>query len=142
MTAGRQLRDRPPARGRRDSRPLTAGRLKSRRQFLKVAAARCKWVTPGLVLQARAVTKDEMDITADLRVGFTVTRKVGGAVTRNRVRRRLKAAAHQVMPEWGRSGIDYVLIGRKGTISRPFELLLEDLETALRRIKIGRKAER
>lgn len=94
------------------------------------------------MLQARAVTKDEMDITADLRVGFTVTRKVGGAVTRNRVRRRLKAAAHQVMPEWGRSGIDYVLIGRKGTISRPFELLLEDLETALRRIKIGRKAER
>src|SRR5690606_19567305 len=112
----------------------TVGRLKTRPQFLKVAAAKRKWVTPGLVLQAarRPQGEDRAEIVAfvapaqrpsadeaEVRVGFTVTRKVGNAVERNRAKRRLRAAAAEVLPRLGRAGTDYVVIGRIGTLSRP-----------------------
>ena len=117
----------------------TVGRLKTRPQFLKVAAARRKWVTPGLVLQAarrprgndRAATSAE---EPEVRVGFTVTKKVGNAVVRNRVKRRLRAAAAEVFPREGRAGTDYVVIGRLGTLERPYEALLADLEQAIARL--------
>ena len=79
-------------------------RLKRRREFLHVARAGRKWAAPGLVLQVlnrHAVTNanagDQVDMD-NIRVGFTVTRKVGGAVVRNRARRRLRAAVETVMP--------------------------------------------
>ena len=129
----------------------TVGRLKTRPEFLKVAAARSKWVAPGLILQARrreirdAATPEtaERDRTGDrdkVRVGFTVSRKVGGAVERNRARRRLRAAANQVLPEHGLPGHDYVLIGRGGTLSRRYADLVADLRTALD--KVGAAANR
>lgn len=88
-------------------------------------------MTPGLVLQARRAEADEIRGNSDLRIGFTVSRKVGGAVTRNRAKRRLRAAAYQVLPYRGRRGHDYVLIGRKATPTRPFDRLLGDLEAAV-----------
>jgi len=123
----------------------TVGRLKTRPQFLKVAAARRKWVTPGLVLQA-ARRQHGADRAAPeslppagepeaVRVGFTVTRKVGNAVTRNRAKRRLRAAAAEVFPRCGRSGTDYVVIGRLGTLTRPFDALLSDLEQAIEKLE-------
>jgi ribonuclease P protein component len=69
-----------------------------------------------------------------MRVGFTASRKVGNAVVRNRAKRRLRAAAAQVLPEQGRPGSDYVLIARAGTTDRPFSELIADLERALRRL--------
>jgi len=69
------------------------GALKRRPEFLRVAAGRVKWVTPGLVLQARC----RGDAEEEIRVGFTVSRKVGNAVRRNRARRRLRAAAGEVL---------------------------------------------
>lgn len=110
---------------------MTIGHLKSRPQFLKVAAAGQKWVTPGLVLQARRAGPEEIRENHDLRVGFTVSKKVGGAVVRNRAKRRLRAAAYQVLPCRGGRGHDYVLIGRKATPTRPFDRLLGDLEAAV-----------
>ncbi len=74
-----------------------------------------------------------------IRVGFTASRKVGNAVARNRVRRRLREVARLVLPEVAAEGRDYVLIGRPATISRPFPALLEDLRTALRRLSAARK---
>ena len=68
------------------------GRLTQRSEFLRVAAARRKWAAPGLVLQACERT-DDATASGPPRVGFTATRKVGGAVVRNRARRRLRAAA-------------------------------------------------
>jgi ribonuclease P protein component len=66
-----------------------------------------------------------------IRVGFTASRKIGNAVARNRARRRLKAAAQQVLPLYGLPGNDYVLVARRETLTRPFGELLGDLETAL-----------
>lgn len=72
-----------------------------------------------------------------MRVGFTASRKVGGAVVRNRAKRRLRAAAAHILPDAGRPGTDYVLIARAATAARPFAALLDDLETALRRVAPG-----
>ena len=74
---------------------------------------------------------------ARIRIGFTVSKKVGHAVARNRARRRLRAAAAEVMPRRAAPGTDYVLIGRKGTLTRPYALLIDDLETALERLGEG-----
>ena len=75
----------------------------------------------------------------EIRVGFTATRKLGGAVVRNRAKRRLRAAAATVLPLYGREGNDYVLVARQGTLTRPFSGLLDDLTTALHaaHIKLG-----
>ena len=118
----------------------TIGRLKTRPEFLKVAATGAKWVTPGLVLQMRqrpatpAPGPAEDTGPRQARVGFTVSRQVGNAIRRNRARRRLRAAAAEVLPEHSRAGCDYVLIGRAGTIERRYADLVTDLRTALARI--------
>jgi ribonuclease P protein component len=67
-------------------------------------------------------------------VGFTVSRKVGNAVVRNRVRRRLRAAAAAVLSARARPGFDLVLIGRTAAMAHPFERLKRDLEAALGRL--------
>jgi ribonuclease P protein component len=69
------------------------------------------------------------------RVGFTASAKVGNAVARNRARRRLKAAAAEMLPLHARPGTDYVLIARMDTLTRPYPALLQDLEAALRRLR-------
>jgi ribonuclease P protein component len=111
-------------------------RLKRRAEFLRVAGTQRKWATPGLVLQAAAAPGSP----AGVRVGFTATKKIGMAVQRNRARRRLKAAAAQVMPLHAAPGHDYVVIARAATLTRPFAALLGDLEAALRRLGMWRDA--
>ena len=116
-------------------------RLRRRLQFLKVAGSGRKWVAPGLVLQARAWHRGEVHGDAPLiRVGFTVSRKVGGAVERNRARRRLRAAADAVLPEHAVDAHDFVLIGRAATLNRPFQALVDDLKTGLKRLHAYRGA--
>jgi len=102
-------------------------RLKLRRDFLAAAQGK-SCALPGVVVQMRA-RNDE----AAARVGFTVTKKLGNAVTRNRIRRRLRAAASEALPGLARDGYDYVLIGRGGTASRDFAALKGDLTSALKR---------
>ena len=110
------------------------GRLTRRAEFLRAAAQGRKCSTPGLVLQAATAAE------GDLRVGFTCSKKVGNAVARNRARRRLKAAAAELMPAAAASGYDYVLIGRTETLKRPYALLLQDLRLALKRVGTLRAA--
>ncbi len=111
-------------------------RLKRRPDFLKVAATRRKWVAPGLIMQARHHGADETDPpgTAPLRIGFTVSRKVGNAVQRNRARRRLKAVADDVLKVHAPGGYDLVVVGRQATLDRPYRDLVEDMKTALKRL--------
>ena len=109
-------------------------RLTRRPDFLRVAATRRRCVTPGLILQAA-----ERPLAGSaFRLGFTASRKVGGAVLRNRARRRLKAAAGAVMAAHAAPGMDYVLVARAETVIRPYPGLLADLETALKRLNMWR----
>lgn len=104
-------------------------RLKTRREFLRVAGKGRRAARPGVVVQALAQERP------GLRVGFTVTKKVGNAVVRNRARRRLREAARIALREGVREvpggGWDLVLIGRDATPTREFTKLLGDLRGAL-----------
>jgi ribonuclease P protein component len=66
-----------------------------------------------------------------IRAGFTATKKIGGAVVRNRAKRRLREAARLLLPELGRPGCDYVFIARGGTPTRPWPRLIDDVRSAL-----------
>jgi ribonuclease P protein component len=114
-------------------------RLKRRPEFLRVARGQHKSATPGLVLQAAPASVGQG--APECGLGFTVSRKVGGAVARNRARRRLRAAADAVMPAHAAPGRDYVVIGRAGTIRRPFDALKGDLEAALERLGCYRQCQ-
>jgi ribonuclease P protein component len=104
------------------------GRLKRRPEFLRVASSGRKAAVGGVVLQAL----DRHD-SAPARLGFTVTRKVGNAVIRNRTRRRLKEAARLLLAERAVTGADLVLIGRDSTRKRNFIALQSDIRRALDR---------
>ena len=87
---------------------------------------------PGFVLLVRK--REDGDST--MRVGFTVTKKIGNAVVRNRMKRRLRAIAREILPVEGIAGADHVLIGRAGGIERDFGALRTELVKALK--KLGR----
>jgi ribonuclease P protein component len=138
-------------------RAVLIGRLTRRSEFLRVAGLRCKWATPGLILQAApsieipspsfVVADDQAPVCENqvpeiLRVGFTCSKKVGNAVARNRAKRRLRAAAAAILPVHAQPGYDYVLIGRQETLRRPYALLLQDLQTALKRVCTNRNGNR
>ena len=109
--------------------------LKKRSDFLAVAATQQKWITPGLILQARS-----REVAGVARVGFTVTKKVGNAVVRNRIKRRLRALSVELLPTKGKAGHDYVLIGRRLALHRDYCDLKKDLAFALKRIKTKESA--
>jgi ribonuclease P protein component len=107
---------------------MPVSRLLRRQDFL--AAAKGRFVPmPGLLLQAR----DRKD-ALPARLGFTCTKKLGNAVTRNRIRRRLKEAARLSISALARPGFDYVIIGRSASEARTFEDLQKDIISALSKL--------
>ena len=99
--------------------------LKKRAEFLAVASRGAKAPMPGLVMQLMPRADD-----APLRLGFTVTKKVGNAVVRNRTKRRLREAVRLGLDAAAYRGFDMVVIGRDGTASRPFPDLMADVRRA------------
>lgn len=90
---------------------------------------------PGFVL---LVAQNAVPGHGGARVGFTVTKKIGGAVVRNRLKRRLRALARDILPVHGIAGADHVLIGRDDGLTQTFETLRSDLLFALKRVKDGK----
>lgn len=93
---------------------------------------------PAFVLLVRPRGDDD----AAMGMGFTVTKKIGGAVVRNRIKRRFRALARDVLPESGITGADHILIGRSAALTRDYAELVADLRKALRKCSgEGRKSE-
>ena len=105
--------------------------LKRRAEFLRVASKGRKALSPGLVLQALNRGDD-----APVRLGFTVTKKVGNAVVRNLTRRRMREAARLLLRDTPALGADLVLVGRDTTRTRPFTLLIDDLRRGLAKLGV------
>lgn len=105
-------------------------RLRHRADFLRAQRGR-RVVKPSVTLET-IVTPAEYATAKAARVGFTATRKIGGAVERNRAKRRLRAAAAQIVPLYGREGSDYVLVARAATLTAPFAQILDDMTAALK----------
>lgn len=104
--------------------------LRKRSDFLRAAKA-IKAGRPGFLLQARRRDDDDPVI----RIGFTCSKKLGNAVARNRAKRRLREIARSILPQLGRPGWDYVLVGRpETTATRDFEALNDDLRSALAKV--------
>lgn len=104
--------------------------LKKRAEFLRLRGG-ARFATPSFVLETRPAAAGA---SAQIRFGYTVTKKLGGAVVRNRIRRRLKAAVGLIAPSLARAGYDYVLVARPAAYDRVFAELKKDLERALQRV--------
>lgn len=110
--------------------------LKRRAEFVRVRGG-ARWSSPILLLEARPreeIPDEKGGPVDDPHFGFTVTRKIGGAVVRNRVRRRLKAAVRGLPALLARPGHDYVVIARAGAVTCLFRELERDLAAALKRV--------
>jgi len=130
-----------PAKVKMPFKETVLPRLKKRTEFLRVARHGKKCATPGLILQSWAPTvhrdgdrNEKVCLAHRARIGYTVSRKVGNAVCRNKVKRRLRAAASVVIPSHALAGTDLVIIGRPAALVRPFGHLVQDLETALKKL--------
>ncbi len=121
----------------KDARSVPAdgafGRLKRRAEFQRVSRGRRRSVEAFTLQAARREEDDEGPPMA--RIGITVTRKVGAAVVRNRIRRRLKEALRAARPLETQADHDYVLMARREALGRSFAALVEDLRQAFRVVR-------
>lgn len=109
-------------------------RLRKRSDFVIVAKAGERYVAPAFIIQVYKRASE-----GSFRVGITASRKVGGAVERNRAKRRLRALIRIIFPQMGHSGMDYVLIARKEVLKCHFAVMEKELEVAL--LKLHKRIE-
>ncbi|GLK68849.1 ribonuclease P protein component [Hansschlegelia plantiphila] len=109
--------------------PFRLDTLRLRRDFLAASRDGVKIGGPIIGLQMR----DRGAPETPARVGFTATKRVGGAVERNRMKRRLRAAARSALAEVARPGCDYVVIARRAVLDAAFDRILRDLREAAKR---------
>jgi ribonuclease P protein component len=111
-------------------------RLRRRADFLRAAKGK-RFHARGLTLQAapRPISLEDQGAGGAPRFGFTVTKQSGGAVRRNRIRRRLKEALRLLKPLPARPGHDYVILARPEALAMPFQTLQAELLRALDKIE-------
>lgn len=113
--------------------------LKKRADFLRIQSGGKKWVSKGLVVQVAQTPEDIASLSAAnaMRCGFTVTKRTDkSAVKRNRMKRRLRAVAADVLAPHGVGGYDYILVGRPETLTKPYAVLCSDLKWCLRKLDL------
>jgi len=112
---------------------LRLGVIRKRTDFVAANHA-VRVARPGFVLLVRPCVQAPDQV----RFGVTVTRKIGNAVCRNRMKRRFRALLRDMLPTQGIAGADHVLIGREGGVERDFALLRTELAAALARVAAGK----
>lgn len=127
-----------PGEENRQITPLQVTVLKKRKDFLRVAAARSKWVSQSLILQMAPMPEKDVPHNSAIRVGYTASKKVGNAVKRVRAKRRLREVVRHCLADKGMAGHDYVLIARTATVDLPYDQLIRDFKWCLRRISASK----
>jgi ribonuclease P protein component len=125
---GRTRSDPGPPRAR-PQKTVSLSKISARKDFLAANSA-MRVANSGFVLLVR----DREDADTMMRFGITVTKKIGNAVVRNRMKRRFRALAHEMLPTLGHRGADHVMIGRPSGIERDFALLRQDMAKAFAKI--------
>ena len=106
--------------------------LRKRRDFIAIRAGG-RQHSSSFVLQTRERGEDNF-AAEGVRIGYTVTKKTGNAVERNRIKRRMRAAVHQIMQIYARRAHDYVLIGKRAALNTEFETMVAELGSSLSRV--------
>lgn len=104
--------------------------LKKRSEFLAVSKTGQKWITPAFIIQVY-----ERAPEGPFRYGITASRKIGGAVERNRAKRRLRALIREIFPSVAQPGTDYVFIARSEILKRDFAQMGRELEHGMKRLR-------
>jgi ribonuclease P protein component len=115
--------------------------LKKRADFLSIQSKGRKWVSHGLTLQTQKLEKTTPNQCSSdqqaLRIGYTVTKRTEkSAVKRNRIKRRLRAVAADILSIHAADGVDYILVGRPLTATRPYADLCKDLIWCLKKLEL------
>ncbi len=102
--------------------------ITDRRSFVDIQTKGKKWVSRGLIV---CIKDNDLGVK---RVGYTISKRVDkSAVKRNRIKRRLRAVAADVLSQYAKDSVDYVILGRKETALRPYNVLVEDLKWCLKK---------
>ena len=112
---------------------MTLITLRKRSDFLRLRGGRrCNGL--AFLLESKPSPDDAFDTATTPRFGFTITKKLGNAVLRNRIRRRLRHAIDDLAGDVARAGFDYVIVARRAAATQPFDELKKDLERCFQRV--------
>lgn len=126
----------PDSASSRDSSNLILSVLRRRSDFVRVQKSALRWVTPAFVVACEKPAADTVSIDT-VHTGMTITKKIGNAVVRNRIRRRLRHVFKETLPALNLNGWTVILMARSDALTRDYTDLVRDLRWALRKIQEG-----